>query len=245
MMRRRLPEFLYRVHLNSKNPLADTHVSGGYRFDDFRYEPHRRFHILYTGDSIEGCFIEKLQKFCGSDEAAAVILADILHNVGDVPKIPTRYYIPAKLLRDLAASRIAVLDPTQEAIDITAVETMIEIPQRDFNIGIRIPDIQLADVMKTGYRISKRLSTIIHDTTDAAGLLSRSTLDDPTSEIIHLNYSLFRKLPTEGSKTRVLLDRKETKRALDGYAAELQAALMHLRAVPAFPLDHPDLRTTS
>jgi Holliday junction resolvase RusA-like endonuclease len=121
---------------------------------------------------------------------------------------------------------------------------MIEIPQREFNIGIRIPDIQLADVMKTGYRISKRLSTIIHDTTDAAGLLSRSALDDPASARVHLTYSLFRKLPNEGSKTRVLLDRKETKRALDGYCTELQAALTHLRAVPALPLDHPDLRST-
>jgi len=244
MMRRRLPEFLYRVHLNSKNPLAEADVSGGYRFDDFRHEPHRRFHVLYTGDTIEGCFIEKLQKFSGSDEEAAIILSEILHNVGDEPKFPTRNSIPAKLLRDLAASKIAVLDPTQEAIDITAVETMIEIPQHDFNIGIRIPDIQLTDVMKTGYRISKRLSTIIHDTTDAAGLLSRSALDDPASEIVHLNYSLFRKLPAEGSKTRVLLDRKETKRALDGHSPELQAALTHLHAVPAFPLDHPDLRTS-
>lgn len=241
MMRRRLPEFLYRVHLNRKNPLAETHVSGGYRFDDFRHAPHRRFHILYAGDSIEGSFIEKLQKFCGNDEEAATILNDVVQSDGDRPNRPARNSIPAKLLRDLAASKIAVLDPTQEVIDISAAETMIEIPQRDFNIGICIPDIQLADVMKTGYRISKRLSTIIHDTTDAAGLLTRSSLDDPTSQVAHLTYSLFRKLPTEGSKTRVLLDRKETKRALDGYCTELQAALTHLRAVPALPLDHPDL----
>ena len=72
MKMRALPETLFRAHANQDGPTDPATLTGGYRYDDFRKPP--AFHVLYTGDSVEGCFIEKLQRYRGSDDEAFAIL---------------------------------------------------------------------------------------------------------------------------------------------------------------------------
>lgn len=138
------------------------------------------------------------------------------------------------------------MDPTAEVIELTAMETLNTLPEKGKDVGIHIPQIKPADLLKTGYRISQRASAIIHDTTattpKVAGLVSRSSLDDfASADPIRLNYSLYRKTPADGGELRVPLDCIRTARAVDEYRGELEAALRHLQAAPALPLDHPDL----
>ena len=244
MKRSVLPELLYRAHANAVAPMAIPSMTGGYRFDDFRRPP--KFYVLYTGGSIEGCFIEKLQKYRGDDPDADLILASIKHAPGDPPKIPPPNCVPAKVLRDLAASTLRVMDPTAEVVELTAMETLNALPQKGADVGIHIPLPKPGDFLKTGYRVSQRASAIIHDTSSATsavvGVVSRSSLDDfGSADRIHLNYNLYRKTPAQGGALRLALDRVRTARALDEYLGELEAALRHLQATPALPLDHPDL----
>ena len=77
-----LPQFVFRAHGNDRDALSSSTKSGTYRWDDFRPDGERRFDVLYTGDSVEGCLIEVLQRFRGSDEEAFAILAAI----DDAPK---------------------------------------------------------------------------------------------------------------------------------------------------------------
>lgn len=241
-----LPELLYRAHSNAYAPLS-LFLTTHYRFDDFRRPP--QFCILYTGGTIEGCFIEKIQKYRGSDPDANLILASIRHASGDPPKIPPTNCVPAKVLRDMAASTLRVLDTTAEVVELTAIETLNALPEKGNILGIHIPISKPADFLKTGYRLSQRASAIIHDATlsmpKIAGIISRSSLDDfASADHIHLNYNLYRKTPTNGGDLRVPLDRIRTVRALDEYRDELSRALQHLQATPALPLDHPDLTAT-
>jgi len=244
MKRSALPEILYRAHANAVAPMEIPPATGGYRFDDFRRPA--QFYVLYTGGSIEGCFIEKLQKYRGNDPDADLILASIKHAPEDPPRIPPANAVPAKILRDLAASTLRVMDPTAEVVELTAMETLNTLVESGAAIGIHIPRPKPADFLKTGYRLSQRASAIIHDTTigapSVAGLVSRSSLDDfAVANPLHLNYNLYRKTPVAGGDLRAPLDRVRTARALDEYRAELEAALGHLQAAPALPLDHPDL----
>ena len=242
MQRRRLPERIFRAHANSDGPLDPSPVTGGWRFDDFRVPPH--FHVIYTGDSVEGCFIEKFQRFRGSDDEAQRILTEIEHSNGDPIVIPSCNEIPAPLLRNLAASSLRVLDVTSEAVQIDALESVMEARTIGQRLGIDLPELKPGDVLHSDYDVSRRLSTIVFESQDVAGTASRSSLDDPSdTTCVHTNFNLFRQTPENGSELRVHLERVETYRALDHYVDELEAALMHLHAKPALPFDHPDLKT--
>lgn len=239
MITRRLPEILYRAHANDEGPLDPSSATGGYRYDDFRVPP--QFHVLYTGDSVEGCFIEKLQRYRGSDPEARAVLEAIEHVDGDVPLIPKANEIPAGLLRKLAASVLRVLDVTQTVVQIDDLKSIMALRDIGTTMGIDLPDLKPGDVLHSGYDVSQRLSVVVFDAQLAPGSAARSSLDSPSDPAVHTNFNLYRETPERGSAIRVPIERVETHRALDRYRAELTAAIMHLGAVPALPLDHPDL----
>lgn len=237
MRRRPVPQYLFRAHANTEGPMDASSSTGTWRFDDFRTPA--QFHVLYTGDSVEGCFIEKLQRFRGSDNEAREILASI---DGD-DSLPPVNTIPAQLLRNLAASSLRVIDVAQDIIQIDALESIMELRELGAKIRIDLPDLKPADVLQSNYDYSRRLSVIVFETQPTSiGSASRSSLDSPSdTSTVHTNFNLFRETPERGSEIRLRLERLETGRALDRYRPELEAAIAFLQATPALPLDHPDL----
>jgi hypothetical protein len=241
MIKRPPPEALYRAHANTEGPLDPSSVTGGYRYDDFRVPA--QFHVLYTGDSVEGCLIEKLQRYRGSDAEAYNILNAIKHSDGDTAVIPTPNQIPAAVLRNLAASVLRVMDVTRQVVQIDDLKSIMTLRDIGKEMGIDLPDLKPGDVLRTEYTVSQRLSVIIYEAHLAPGSASRSSLDSPSASLVHTNLNLYRDTPESGSEIYVPVERVETHRALDRYRSELAAAIAHLGAVPALPLDHPDMST--
>ena len=241
MIRRPLPDTLYRAHANADGPLDPSSATGGYRYDDFRVPA--QFHVLYTGDSIEGCFIEKLQRYRGSDPEADDILKAIEHSDGDIAVIPTPNQVPAAVLRNLAGSVLRVVDVTQQVVQIDDLKSIMALREIGEKMGIDLPDLKPGDVLRTDYTVSQRLSVVIYEAHLASGSASRSSLDSPSAPLIHANFNLYRDTPENGSTIFAPVERVETHRALDHYRTELAAAIAHLGAAPALPLDHPDMST--
>jgi hypothetical protein len=129
-----------------------------------------------------------------------------------------------------------VVDP----FDVATLRALPELAQK-LGVGSFPDPVKAGDLSGATYDVPQRVSTIIFETTDAAGIISRSALDNPRVGPVHTNYSLFRDTPAGGSELRVKLRRIETKRAIPACEAELQAALEHLNAVPELPFDHADL----
>jgi hypothetical protein len=239
---RSLPEVLFRAHSNAEDPLAPSPVAGGGRFDDYEVPP--RFHILYTGDSVVGCLIEKLQRFGASDPEAFAILRDIRRDDGLAPPDPPGKQVPATLLRRLAVSSLRVRDVTQHVVEIDTLESISELRKQGQTLRIEVPDLKPGDVLRKSHDDSRKLSVIVFLSHDFAGTSSRSSLDDSQSRDVHINFNLYRAIPEEGSAVRCGLDRIDTHRVLDRYRDELEAAMRHLGVRPALPLDHPDLQIT-
>jgi hypothetical protein len=130
-----LPRVIYRAHPTGVDPLEPSIKSGAYRWDDFRPEGERRFHMLYTADAVESCFAEKLQAFaCGDDEAHA-ILASIVEDEPDAVALPPRNVVGARVLRELAASTLEVLDQAF-VVDPFDVSTLRALPELARRLGV-------------------------------------------------------------------------------------------------------------
>jgi hypothetical protein len=244
MKRVNLPALLFRAHSNDVDPLEPSTKSGGYRWDDFRPESTRRFHVLYTGDSIEGCFIERLQPFSGGDDDARAILANIVEDDLDPAALLPKNVVPVSVLRGLAASALEVADPTQSVVDPFDVPTLGSLHSLAERLNIAgVPSqLKAGDLLGVEYAIPQRISTVIFELfNDACGIVSRSALDNPRTERPHTNFNLYRDLPENGGTTRAEVRRSHTSLALSKYSGELQAALTHLNATPAFPLSSPEL----
>jgi hypothetical protein len=198
--------------------------------------------MLYTADAVESCFAEKLQAFaCGDDEAHA-ILASIVEDEPDAVALPPRNVVGARVLRELAASTLEVLDQAF-VVDPFDVSTLRALPELARRLGVDgFPEtLKGGDLAGTSYDVPRRVSSIIYQTTSDVGLVSRSSLDNPRVDPVHTNYSLYRLTPAEGSDLRVSLRRTETKTAIPAYIADLRRALELLNATPEVPLDHPDV----
>ncbi len=243
MKRVPLPETLFRSHPSSADALAPFELSGGWRWDDYRAGDRRRFHVLYTAESVTGALIETLQKYATTDKEALALFALFADDEEDTVPPPAPGVVPASVLRGIAITSIVVLDPTAQAVDPFDLESLREIAAIAIADGIdKIPEtLKVGDLGTSGYDVCQRAAAIIHDVTNAAGIVSRSALDNPRDAEIHANYSLFRATPREGSALRVSLRRGSVQLALDEYRVELAAAFAHLRVVPEISLDHPDL----
>lgn len=242
MHTRPLPELVYRAHANTEGPLDPSPATGYYRYDDPR-KSAAQFHVLYTGDTVEGCFIEKLQRYRGSDSDALAILKEIEH-FDDAAVMPTPDVIPADVLRNLAASVLRFLDVTRHVVQIDDAGNIAELQQIGLAMGLDLPKdrvLKPGDVLHSDYHIAQCLSVVIFEVLKMVGSAARSSLDSPSHPIVHTNFNLFRRTPAEGSDPLVPIERVETHRALDHYRTELQSAIAYLNASPALPLDHPDL----
>jgi RES domain-containing protein len=233
-----VPERLFRAHSNADGPLAASTATGGGRFDDYRVPP--RFHVLYTGESVVGCLIEKLQRFSVSDPEALAVLRDIQHDDDLVSPVPLENQVPASLLCRLAVSSLRVLDITQYVVQVDAFESISELRTLGKTLEIELPEMKPGDVLHKCHEDSRKLSVIVFETQNVAGTSSRSSLDDPQSVDVHVNFNLYRRTPEEGSAVRCSLDSIDTHRVLDEYRDEVEAAMRHLGVSPALALDHPD-----
>jgi hypothetical protein len=234
-----IPDVIFRAHWNDVDPLAPSLRTGGYRWDDFRPEP--QFHVLYTGDSVEGCFIEKLQKYAAGHEETNKLLADLGNEDGKTPQPNT---VPASVLHSLAASALEVLDLSHSVAEPFDVRSLAEISNLGAQMDIGLPNpLKAGHLATTDYTIPQRISVIVFEQTHAAGIVSRSSLDDPLSDKIHRNYNLYRALPELGAETRVPLRRIETRPAMPAFVTDLRAAFGLLGASPALPLEYPGVRT--
>lgn len=240
-----IPEILFRAHPTSDDCLTPSQQTGGWRWDDSRVAAVR-FHVLYTADSIIGALIEKLQRFGSDDEEAFALLTAFAGEPDDVPP-PRQRIVPASVLREVAITQLHVLDPTQrvaDPFDYTSLQAIAEIARQRGIAGIPLP-LKAGDLGGTDYAVSQRVSVIIHDEFAAAGIVSRSSLDNPRDETIHSNYNLYRNLPADGGDLRVPLRRGSTALAVAAQRDELTAAFTHLGVEPELPLDHPDLLSTT
>ncbi len=238
MKRVPLAAWLVRAHPADADALAVSELSGGWRWDDFRSDEERRFHVLYTAESAEGALIEKFQRFANDNAEALALQVD-----GDdsLPELPQRT-VPASVLRGTVITTIAVIDPMATVADPFDHDTLLALAEIARSLKISLPNPMKAGDLGTGaYDVCQRVSAIIHDTSDAVGIVSRSSLDNPRSEVVHTNYSLFRALPRDGSALRVGLRRTKTSPILEDYPTELLAACRHLGIEPGLPLSHPEM----
>lgn len=241
MKRVPLAAMLLRAHPADADALAPADVSGGWRWDDYRPDDERRFHVLYTADSAEGALIEKFQKF-PNDNAEAQALEALIDGLDSVPEVPTRT-VPASVLRSTAIATIAVLDPTASVVDPFDHDTLQEFAAIAAHHNIdKVPNLMKpGDLGTAAYDTCQRVAAIIHDVTDAAGIVSRSSLDNPRDETVHTNYSLFRALPLAGAALRVDLRRTKMSLVLEDHLDALLAACAHLGVKPGLPLMHPEM----
>lgn len=166
-----------------------SELSGGWRWDDFRSDEERRFHVLYTAESAVGALIEKFQRFANDNAEALALKVD-----GDdsLPELPQRT-VPASVLRGTVITTIAVLDPMATVVDPFDHETLLTLAAIARGLKITLPQPMKAGDLGTGaYDVCQRVSAIIHDTSDAAGIVSRSSLDNPRSDDVHSNQPLSR-----------------------------------------------------
>lgn len=206
-----LPRRLYRVHNNSIGPLEPPSQTGGFRFDDFR-ETAARFYVLYTGYDPETCMIEKLQSFAAGDKEARAIV-DAMPDIKGDTVLPPPNRVSRDFLNQLAVSRL-VADDERSIVEICGRDSLLALPRLASDLGIDgVPDpLKAGDIMQSSYAVSQRCSVAVHDSTDHAGIRSRSSLDDPADAPgMHINYSLYRLIPKDGGHLRVPLTRDETK----------------------------------
>jgi hypothetical protein len=249
-----LPGRLFRAHHTAQSPVGPSEKTGGYRWDDYRRQP--RFHVLYTADSAVGALIEKLQRYAGSDEEAWAILAAQADVEDRVPP-PQRNTVPVSVVRETAVSRLRVGDPDVVVVDPCDLATLHEIFNLAESHGVqdfcaageskRCP--RPGDLLGSDHGLARRASVVVFEsnpmisdgTSVVAGLVSRSSLDNPASNDVHLNYNLYRETPENGSAPRIYLDREYTETVVPGFRSELETALAHLSAAPECSLDDPRL----
>lgn len=237
-----LPALLYRVHANGAYPLEPSSKSGGGRWDDKRFGASRVFHVLYVGENVETCLIEKLQVFSADDDEAHKIVAEVVEDEADTVSHVQQSVVPSSILRGLAVSLLEALDPTKSVVDPFNPATIKELCVLAEGIGAEVPTfLKAGHITCTDHDFLQCVSTIIFTLTDAAGLVSRSWLDNPRSESIHAVYGLYRGLPEDGGILRAPLRRLRTAAILPTYVEDVRSALACLQVRPEFPLDHPDM----
>jgi hypothetical protein len=239
---RPVPKYLFRAHGSDTTALQPSTHSGAFRWDDPRPHDAKRFHVLYTADSITGALIEKLQVQTASDAEALAILDSIADDEPDGIEVQ-RHEVPESTISRIVITTLHVLNTNAQVVDPFDVSTLallqtVLFPQTEPLPITRKSRLKSGDLLGIGYKIPQRISQYFYDTRpDAVGIVSRSSLDNPLDTIMHVNYNLWRETPQNGSALRLALAAENTAAVTSSYVGELKAALQHLGSQSSMPLN--------